>query len=214
MINRAKGLLAVWFLICQVFLMSAFSNNKEKVIFDIDLTKGKAENGKVTGGKWDKGWKVVGDTDRLLWDTGYLIKDGYLEVWITMEGKISDSVTKEVGKMHWISLHGNEGLSAGRSYWQLRTGGAGYKFSKMRIKGLGDHGESTRCEYSFGDWTEWESDGKTIMHVKMEWKDGIPQLQDIKGKIHSCKSNEGNYKLTGFGGSELFWKNVTLSCSC
>lgn len=56
----------------------------DAVVFDTDLTKGSAAfKGVVRGGKWDRGWRVTGNDQRLVWDAGYPIRNGYFEFWLT-----------------------------------------------------------------------------------------------------------------------------------
>jgi hypothetical protein len=173
---------------------SPIKPGRDGVLFDVDLTKGLAGRGKVVGGKWDKGWRVTGETDHIIWDPGYNVKNGYLEIWATMKGKVSETPVKA----HWVSLHGHPSLSEAPEYWHLRTGGAGYKFSKLRIKGRAETG-SSRCEKSVGEWTEWPSDDKTIIHVKMEWKDGVPTYTDGKGNTAQCvDGHNGKLKINQF----------------
>jgi hypothetical protein len=170
-----------------ILLDTPLVQEPDGVVFDIDLSKGSVGHGaSVQGGKWENGWRVVTDDDRIVWDTGYPIKNGAFEVWVTMKGKITDAVVKGgVEKFHWAGLHQQPTLGAGRDYWQARTGGPHYKFSKMRLKGYGQP-DSYRCELSVGDFTDWPSDDQKVIKVKFEWKDGVNIFHDPKGTTHSC----------------------------
>ena len=68
------------------FFFAAFSLiHAQRIVFDVDLSKGKPACVKDTGGVWDeKGWLVTDIRDRLLFDAGYEIKNGYFETTVTM----------------------------------------------------------------------------------------------------------------------------------
>ncbi len=57
------------------------------VVFDTDLRQGPAAfdagKGTARGGEWRDGWRVTGNDQRLVWDAGYPVKNGYFEFWLT-----------------------------------------------------------------------------------------------------------------------------------
>jgi hypothetical protein len=162
------------------------SSTKEKgVVIDVDLTKLNAGNGKVTGGKWDKGWKVTGaDNERIVFDAGQHISSGYLEVSFIAD---QNSWSGGAKKINFIGLHEDPSLDQ-RKYsgdiFYIRTGNEKYKFSK--VKAYGKMFDKTEWEQSVGEASDWITDGKTIHTIKLEWKDGVATFHDAKGNKHAC----------------------------
>jgi hypothetical protein len=162
------------------------SNSKEKgVVIDVDLTKQNAAGGKVTGGKWDNGWRVTGaDNERIVFDAGYHISSGYLEVSFTAN---QNSWSGGARKINFIGLHEDPSLHQGQysgDIFYIRTGSEKYKFSK--VKAYGKKFDQTEWEQSVGETTDWITDDKTVHTVKLEWKDGIATFYDVKGNKHAC----------------------------
>jgi len=67
---------------------------EERVIFDIDLTRGSAGSGAVTGGTWDRGWKCTAvKGERIVFDAGRPIANGRIEATFTAtrsHGQVSE----------------------------------------------------------------------------------------------------------------------------
>lgn len=69
----------------------------ERVVFDVDLTRGNAGAGAVTGGVWDKGWRTTGATnERIVFDAGRPITNGFLEASLTINRAPWDDEGKKI----------------------------------------------------------------------------------------------------------------------
>src|SRR5205823_4036367 len=78
---------------------------REQVLLDVDLTQGSAGAGEVTGGKFDGGWRVTSkDGQRIVWDAGRPLANGYFEVSYTMAKPPHPADGKRV-KIDWVGLH-------------------------------------------------------------------------------------------------------------
>ena len=80
---------------------------------------------------------------------------------------------------------------------QIREGHAvGHGYSKIVVLGANNEGDSEKTEQVFGDYAWWKpvSDGKQIIHFKIEWKDGIASLYLPDGSKQTCrtKGQRGN----------------------
>jgi hypothetical protein len=194
---HSKMFLATLFIV----LLYVPSLKAEKVVFDTDLTKGpKSFKGTVRGGKWDKGWVVTDNDQRLVWDAGYPVKNGYFEFLLTVD-KLPVAPLKEFrGKIHhpdvhWAGISGIADLAPMKRHtFALRLGQdtvgmkRGHGWSKIVVLGKDNEVDSEKTEEVMGDFAWWKnvSDGKQIVHIKMEWKDGIASLYLPDGSKHSC----------------------------
>jgi enterochelin esterase-like enzyme len=154
-----------------------------RVIFDVDLTKGDAGPGAVTGGKWDGGWRTTGAKgERIVFDAGRAVANGRLEVRVTIPRKPwGDGAA---GKVNWVGLHEdprlNQNDSAGDLFY-ARVGSEAYKFSN--VKAAGRAFDRTEHEPRVGSADDWTADDKTVHAVTLEWRDGVPVFTDARGKV-------------------------------
>lgn len=169
---------------------------QEKVVFDVDLTKGDAAPGVVTGGKFDGGWRVTSrEGQRIVFDAGRPLANGYLEVRYTMS---RPPHAPPAAKIQWVGLHEDPSLSqavSGSDIFYARVGEDGYKFS--RIKAYGRKFDKTEWENDVGQTAQWVSDDKTVQTVRLEWKGGRANFIDAVGKPHQCPKRlcGGNYPI-------------------
>lgn len=156
----------------------------EKVLFEIDLTTGNAGPGQATGGSWEGGWRVAAKDDRIVFDAGHPIANGYLEASFTMNRAPHGASSQ---KLQWIGLHEDASLSqsahAGDIFY-ARAGDPKYKWS--RLKAGGKKFDDTEWENSVGDPGDWVTDDKTVQTVKLEWRGGQAIFHDSKGRSHAC----------------------------
>lgn len=145
----------------------------ERVVFEVDLTRGSAGPGQVTGGVWQGGWKTTGvKGERIVFDAGRPIANGRLEVTFT-----ADELpwAAQQGKINYVGLHEDASLSQNRHDGDLfyaRTGGPQYKFSC--VKAAGRRFDRSEYEPRLGRVEQWICDGKTEMTVALSWRDGVP----------------------------------------
>ena len=172
---------------------AGFAASGEKVLFDLDFTKGESvvtrSGVTVIGGKWEQGWRVTGHGQRIILDAGRTLKNGVLEVWFTKHGS---PINADGVKGQWLSLHELDGgLSA--EYVQLRAGHESYGFSKLRSKS-NEQGFSTklkkvthkRCEVKAGTPEDWVTDDRTVMRVTIRWQNGVVSFTTPDGKDCAC----------------------------
>lgn len=152
------------------------------VVFEVDLTKGSAAPGAVSGGTWDKGWKTTGAKDeRIVFDAGGPVANGILEASFTVDELPWKHGT---GKINYIGLHEEASLSQNKHRGDLfyaRTGNANYRFSN--VKAAGRPFDRTEHEPRVGSAEDWIADGKTVHTIKLEWRDGVPMFHDPKGRV-------------------------------
>ena len=161
------------------------SNGTGKIVFDVDLTKGNAGPGQVFGGLWEKGWRVTGaDNERIVFDAGYPVESGYLEVSFTA----TQLLVSEAGrKINYFGLHEEASLSQNSHEGDIlyaRTGNKNYKFSK--IKAAGKKFDQNEWEQSVGELSDWITDDKTVHTIRLEWGGGLATFHDTKGTKYSC----------------------------
>ncbi|MGQ9619970.1 MAG: apiosidase-like domain-containing protein [Bacteroidales bacterium] len=152
-----------------------------RMIFDYDLRKGKPHTVTVTGGQWNKGWQTTGAKDeRIVFDAGYPVKNGILEIsftaaekpWASARGKINYA---GIYQDPWINQNSTDG-----DLFFARTGNPVYRFSN--VKAAGRRFDRSEFEPRLGDTTDWVPDGRTIHTIKFEWRDGIPVFHDSRGR--------------------------------
>ena len=182
------------------------------VVFDTNLRQGpgafEAGKGTVRGGEWNEGWRVTGNDQRLVWDAGYAVKNGYFEWWLTADSAPAAPLVELRNKLqnpdvHWAGVSGIADLAPMKKHvfalrlGQIREGHAvGHGYSKIVVLGANNEGDSEKTEQVFGDYAWWKpvSDGKQIIHFKIEWKDGIASLYLPDGSKQTCrtKGQRGN----------------------
>lgn len=164
-------------------------------LFEVDLTKGSAAPGQVTGGTFDGGWKVTSrDGQRIVFDAGHPVSNGFLEVSFTMDGSRATGDGKT--KMNWVGLYESAALTQepdGGDVFYARTGQDPEQFS--RIKAYGKKFDKGEWENAVGQAGDWHPDGKTVGRVKLEWRGGIAIFHDPKGAVHVCPKKICNEKL-------------------
>lgn len=157
----------------------------ETVLLDVDLTKGDAGPGEVSGGAWERGWRVTHESgDRIVFDAGHPIRAGYLDVSFTMKGRPFDAKAR---KIDWVGLYQdaslNQAVSAGDIFY-ARAGDEKYKFS--RVKAGGRKFDDTEWEKSVGSTSDWKTDDTAVQTVRLEWRDGVAVFHDVSGREHAC----------------------------
>jgi hypothetical protein len=181
----------------------------DSLVFDNDLTKGKsAFTGMDKGGNWDFGWLITDKEQRLTWDAGYPINNGYFEFWLTTSlPPVSPLITRPDGSrdrpdVHWAGISGVPQITMEKHAFALRLGqlregeGVGHGFSKLVVLGANNSGETEKAEIVAGNYATWKplSNGKTVIYFKLEWKNGIATLYMPDGTKKSCptKGKLGN----------------------
>jgi hypothetical protein len=165
-----------------------------KVLFDVDLTKGNAGGGQVIGGVWDNGWRVTDNNQRIVWDAGYNIANGYFEVTFTMKG---EAVNLGGVKIDWVGIFQSKAISQNvdcGDVFYLRTGAPNFRFSQIKVFPTNKDGtgaKATTCRInewiqSWGEVADWKTDDKTVMTVRLEWKNGEAFVIDTKGQTATC----------------------------
>lgn len=192
----------------------------DKTVFDTDLTKGPgAFKGVVRGGKWADGWVVTGSDQRLVWDAGRPIKNGYLEFWLTIDHPPSSPLKEFRNKIHhpdvhWAGVSGIEDLAPMKKHlFALRLGqttegdGKGHGWSKIVVLGAGNAGDSEKTEQVMGDFAWWKrvADGRQLVHFKMEWKDGVASLYLPDGRKASCRTESKKGTKVLISGLRYAW---------
>jgi hypothetical protein len=169
--------------------------SKKSVVFDVDLTKGPdglPAQAAVVGGQWDNGWRPLGSNQRLVFDPGYQIKNGILEVTFTRkEGKLTGPKVDVIGMFEEPSLdhsdrHGDTIVfRIGEAELESKVQGNIKAFAKERIP---EHWGMV-WEERLGKADDWTMDDKTPMKIKFEWKNGVVNFTDIKGNTMICPNN-------------------------
>jgi hypothetical protein len=153
-------------------------------VLDVDLAKGKPKDNRFSfkGGEWNKGWLVTGDTDQMVLDAGYDIKNGYFEVVVTRKGELTFAERKR----NWMGLFAcKQGNQCPGGY--ARAGDPMYEFSKAEIFSASQ--THTICENKFGKFTDWINDGKTEHVVRAMVQNNI-MTWSVKGVETSCGSKD------------------------
>lgn len=164
------------------FLSSTFLwSQKIVTVFDYDLRKEKPVNMKIQGGFWQNGWQTTGaPNERIVFDAGYPVKNGILEISFTVSEKPWNSVK---GKINYAGIYQDACIDQNSSSGDLffaRTGNPVYLFSN--VKAAGRRFDASEYDLRLGDTTDWIPDGKTIHTIKFEWRDGIPVFYDTKDR--------------------------------
>jgi len=154
-------------------LTNAAAATAETTVFDLDLTRGSAGTGQVSGGVWQNGWRCTGAKDeRIVFDAGRAVANGRLEVTFTADELPWKS---QQGKINYAGLHENPDLTQ-RGFdgdvFYARTGDAKYAFSN--VKAAGRAFDRSEPEPRVGAAEQWVADGRTEMTVVFEWRDGVP----------------------------------------
>jgi hypothetical protein len=158
---------------------------REQVLMDIDLTQGDAGSGVVTGGKFEGGWRVTSrNGERIVFDAGRPLANGYLEVRYTMS---RPPHAAPPAKIQWVGLYEEPSLSQAVSSGDIfyaRAGEPGYKFA--RVKAYGRKFDKNEWENDVGLAEQWVTDDRTPQTVRLEWKGGRAIFIDPAGKSHAC----------------------------
>jgi len=158
---------------------------REQVLLDVDLTRGNAGPGQVTGGKFEGGWRVTSrNGERIVFDAGRPLANGYLEVRYTMS---KPPHAPPPAKIQWVGLYEEPSLSQAASSGDIfyaRAGDPEYKFA--RVKAFGRKFDKNEWENDVGQAAQWAVDDRTPMVVRLEWKGGRANFIDAAGKPHAC----------------------------
>jgi hypothetical protein len=191
----------------------------EKIVFDVDLTKGNAGPGKVIGGKWEKGWRITEDKEqRIVFDAGRSIKEGYIEATFTMAGDPNGTVP---GKTNWFGIHEkpelDQAVAGDILYLRHETN------KKLKVKAfIGEivatpqiattpdqkiktpDAQRQVLEKAWGVGSDFIKDDKTPMTVKLEWKDGTMTFYDFRGQkiecLDECRKGVNSLRYLFLGG--------------
>jgi hypothetical protein len=184
-----------------------------RVIFDVDITKGEASLpslAKVIGGKWEAaGWRTTGlQGERIVFDAGYEIKSGVLEVsfatnqlpWTSLPKALpSPAPAERTHKLNFVGMYELPDLlqctdntrpcppNRQPDILYIRTGSKQYNF--VRVKAYVEGADEKLWEQSTGGTGDWNTDDKTVYRVKLEWKNGTGIYHDPKGKQFNCPQN-------------------------
>lgn len=160
---------------------------REQVLFDVDLTQGSAGTGEVIGGKFEGGWRVTStEGQRIVWDAGRPIANGYFEVSYVMSRAPHPADGKNV-KVDWVGLHEGPLLDQDRyvgDIFYARVGDPKFRYS--RIKAYGRQFDKTEWENDIGKTEDWVPDGKTVQTVRLAWRGGRAVFTDPHGHEHKC----------------------------
>jgi len=158
---------------------------REQVLMDVDLTAGTAGAGTVSGGKFDGGWRVTSRKgERIVFDAGRPLANGYLEVTYTMS---KPPHAAPPAKIQWVGLYEEPSLSQAASSGDIfyaRAGDPDYKFS--RVKAYGRKFDKNEWENDVGQPGQWVLDDRTAQTVRLQWKGGRAIFVDPSGKSHAC----------------------------
>ena len=180
-----------------------------KVVFDNDLTRGpSAFTGKAKGGEWKNGWWFTGKApERLVWDAGYPIKNGYFEFWLTLDTPPFSPVFFKVDKqdrpdLHWAGMSGVPEIAMERHAFALRLGeiklgeGKGHGWSKIVVLGPKNVVDTEKTEIPIGNFADWLPlcDGWQVVHMRIEWKNGVGALYRMNGDRKECPPSTGGRK--------------------
>jgi hypothetical protein len=145
-------------------------------LVDLDLTKGPPNDKRVRveGGRWDNGWRVVGDLDRIFIDLDRDVKNGYFEVVVTRKGEFAFPERKR----NWMGLSAVECMHQAAGGY-ARAGDLMYDFSKAEI--FASTQSNTIREVKFGKPTDWVLDDKTPHVVRAEMKNKVMTWTTDKG---------------------------------
>ena len=182
------------------------------VIFDQDLTRGPgAFSGRAQGGEWRHGWRLTGrPNERLVWDAGRAIKNGWFEFWLTADTPpFSPLFFKEdpqlpEGKMdrpdwHWAGVSGVPEIAMEKHAFALRLGEIrlgerrGHGWSKIVVLGPDNVVDTQKTEISVGNFADWLPlcDSWQVIHFRIEWRDGVAALYRMNGERHECPPATG-----------------------
>jgi hypothetical protein len=197
---------------------AGMNDAKAQVVFDVDLTKGDAGKGVVKGGAWDKGWRVTGDDQRIVWDAGYPVRNGALEVHFTMSQPHNSP--PNTGKINWVALYENEVINHHNKrgdIFGLRAGEPRARWSKLKAWVEDGGGQRVHnWEQPWGEVGDWTTDDKTVMTVKLEWKNGEGAVYDVRGRKADCKDCKGQLdrlRYVVIGGDTLLPPGATTPAS-
>jgi endo-1,4-beta-xylanase len=163
--------------------MQFITRQQERVLLEADLTAGHPGDRRIRvhGGKWETGWLVAGELDRIFIDLGREVREGYVEAVVTRTTPLEFRDRKR----NWF------GLSASREMNQApggyaRAGAELYGFSKAEIFAATQ--ANTICEEKFGEAGEWKLDGKAEHTVRAVLRGGTMTWSHAQGAA-ACGSD-------------------------
>jgi len=169
------------------------------LILHADLTQGPGglpPLAKVVGGHWRDGWLVTGNGQRIVFDAGYPIKNGRMEVtfvrWDVSGNPAAyaqpdwDRVTKLVSLYELPELGAPDAPPGDSFRVQVGDGERLRNIQGVLRANTKESERAWRWMQEYGKWTDWTSDDRTPMTMKFEWKDGKGVFTDITGKSFPC----------------------------
>ena len=148
-------------------------------VFDVDLTLGNAGGGVRTGGDWDNGWRVTGNNQRIVFDAGRKIKNGYIETTFTInQNPWSANPTGNMSKNNFFGAYESSSLSHFEpgALVYMRQGKESYDFGvwKAGVGNLVDRLNDYEgfMEGKIGNSNDWKVDDTTVHTIKMTWNNG------------------------------------------
>ncbi len=169
------------------------------VILEVDLTKGPGglpAGTKAVGGEWRDGWLVTGNGQRVVFDAGYPIRNGMMEVSFTRwDHSVSaaayalpawDRVTKLVSLYEQPQLGDPEAPPGDSFRVQVGDGERARNIQGVLRANTKEEGTAWRWMQEYGQWIDWTSDDRTPMNMRFEWRNGNGTFTDIQGKTWRC----------------------------
>lgn len=161
----------------------------EHKILDLDLTKGPPpaddRRVKVEGGAFEpgRGWRVTGDLDRIVFDAGYDIRNGYFEVVVARRGELTFAERKR----NWMGFSGSQFFTQAPGAY-ARAGDPMYGFSKAEF--CASSQSATIGEKKFGEAGDWPLDDRTTITVRAEVRNNVMTWSNSRGGKTSAGSAE------------------------
>ncbi|MFP4522617.1 MAG: T9SS type A sorting domain-containing protein, partial [Fibrobacterota bacterium] len=181
----------------------------DSVIFDVDLTQGNSGGGTVIGGIWSGGWKTTSSNgQRVVYDAGYNIANGYAEVTFTIDEDPFqfDTKTNYFGIFEASGLdHYNAGDKA-----YCRSGRTKYAFS--RIKAYHKAFDTQEWEHNVGSTSDWNADGSTVYTIRLTWDNGVVTYSGPGGPASYTNSEFNAIRYIFIGSGNSYGKNLKGQC--
>ncbi len=150
-----------------------YANTNPITVLDVDLTKGNAGTGAVEGGIWEDGWKVTSsENQRIVYDCGYDIANGYIEMTFTIDVDpfAGDNKANYFGGYEKSNLHQKQ--IGGKIYARSGNTGNGFSLIKGYFKAMNVGNAKIVLEEAIGENADWKPDGATLHTVRLSWKKG------------------------------------------
>jgi len=178
---------------------------RKRVVFEVDLTKGPGSLPSramvIGGGEWQDGWRVTTDQQRIVFDAGYQIRNGAMEVTFTRRKHPYTSGKIDMIGLYQMAVMDHADTFGDNFYLRVGTGQEAQDIMgqiKAHVyERIPQHfGEIWAA--NFGTHEEWPTDDKTPITVKFEWKGGIGSFVNPKGELMTCAKDCGGKNLNSF----------------